>query len=314
MKKSINTALLIACCSLMTSCSSDDLSNDKSSDIIRLSSGLTVTEGSRAKTDLYTSTFSGGEKIDVYISETSDSPTTTYDQPLVYTVDSNDPKNLTTTKSPYWPSSGNGVNIYAFYPSGTVNDVTNITTTDFTVKADQTADADYQASDLMYAVKGSERTSDAVNLEFDHLLSKVTITLKQGTGSPDLAKAKVRLLKVKPSTTIKVSSEAVGIGDASGTAADLPVISDNSTSALTTLSGSCIIPPQTLANEFVEVELNSGGTFRGTLSTGAPTLDSGKEYKYTITVNLTGLEITGTIKAWNENDEQNGEAKMKPID
>ena len=275
---------------------------------IRLSSSLTVT-GTRAGTDLQTSAFDESETVDVFISENVAAGTTaktTYPQPLTYTTGANG--SLTIATQPYFPAGGNGVNIHAIYPSGKVTAFDD-TAVNFIVATDQSTDANYKASDLMYGAPASNpvaRTSNAVVLTFKHLLSKVTVTLIAGDGNPSLNGAKVELLDVLPEVEFKPSTQA--LGTAKGTATDITVM----TTTATLLSGSAIIVPQTLAQQFVRVTLADGCVLLGKLDDNtAPALTGGNEYKYDITVNVATLSITSTIVAWNDGGTSTGTAEME---
>lgn len=312
--------LLAAAALTLAACSSDE--SDNWNGEIRLSSGLTA-QGTRGGTAIQSEQFKSGENIDVYITENT--PTTGSETiygtngVTVYTADGSG--NLTTANTQYYPTSGNAVNIYALYPSGTSTSGT------FSIKTDQSADADYMASDLMYGKPASNpvaRTSSAVNIGFSHMLSKVTVNLEAGTGSPSLDGAKVEILNVLPSTTLTANAESGSVGTASGTATPITVF----TASSTTTSGSCIVPPQTLnkedatannARRFIKVTLANGGVLysnditdnSSNNSVADITMTGGNEYTYDITVNLTTLSITSSITKWNTGDSGTGTATME---
>lgn len=271
---------------------------------IRLSSGIEVQ--TRATTDIQGTAFDTDEKVDVFISEAvagGQSATTTYEQPLTYTAGTNGALNIAEDSQPYFPSSGNGVNIYAVYPSGAHSKTT------FSIKSDQSTDADYKASDLMYGTAENpvSRTKSAVPITFKHLLSKVTVKLVAGNGLTDtgLEGAKVELLGVKPDVPFTASDGT--IGTAEGTATDVTVFTATSSA----LEGSAVIAPQTLPEEFVRVTLKDGGVLTGKLNDSSqPALTSGNEYTYTIIVNLTSLAMTASITPWNPNTSE-GNAGMQ---
>ena len=306
--------MMAAAAMVLAACSNDEESDNWNGEI-RLSSGLAVQQVTRAATGIQSDQFASGENIDVFINEATttgqeSTTVTTYDQPLVYTAGGSGTMTPPDNKQPYFPTSGNGVNIYAVYPTNTASTWNGTT---FTVANDQSADASYKASDLMYGQPANNpvnRTSSATVLTFKHLLSKVTITLESGNGTPNLDGSIVKLKNVKPSTTLTPSTG--GISEATGNGTDITV-KESSNSAL---SGSAVVVPQTLATSFIEVTLANGGvlTSKGlvdgnNLPIEEVNLTSGNEYKYTITVNLTSLNVTSTITPW-DGTEVTGEATM----
>lgn len=300
--------LLAAATLVFAACSNDDENVDNWNGEIRLCSGLTVQQsGTRAVTGIQSEQFDTDEKIDVFISEAVQSgqtATTTYPQPLVYTAGVNGAMNPAT--QPFFPTSGNGVTIYAVYPSGAYSSGT------FTIQPNQEGDDAYKASDLMYGEanegKVVERTGSSIPLNFNHLLSKVTVKLKAGKGMTDekLAGAKVVIPGVKTTVPFTASTGTIGTAN-DGTTADINVF----TAASGSLDGSAVIVPQTLSEGFLRITLKDDGTLIGRLDDGqAPVLESGYEYIYTITVNLTELNVTPAIKPWTMSNK-NGTATMQ---
>ena len=218
---------------------------------------------------------------------------THYNQPILATTKTGGALDL--QDGPYYyPTSGNGVNIYALYPA------TAATGELFTIKEDQSTDANYKASDLMYGKPASNPVSPSANAEdiqFSHLLSKVTINLKPGVNVTSLDGAKVELLGVKPSTMLTAGINGHSITAASGNATPITVM----TATETVTSGSAIIVPQTLPEMFLQVTLD-GATLTGKLDSGLPELTAGNAYTYNITVNMRGgaLEIEGSITPWDD--------------
>lgn len=297
MKKNMIFAAIAALA--LTACSNDDEIKVGGDNAILLTSSLNVAE-TRAATDIQTSAFDAGETVDVYITENEPGTNEThYNQPILATTKTGGALDL--QDGPYYyPTSGNGVNIYALYPA------TAATGELFTIKEDQSTDANYKASDLMYGKPVANPVSpgaNAVDIKFSHLLSKVTINLKPGENVTSLDGAKVELIGVQPSTTLTAGINGHSITDASGTAIPITVI----TATETVTSGSAIIVPQTLPEMFLQVTLG-GATLTGKLSTGAPTLTAGNAYTYDITVNMRGgaLVIKGQISPWNEIDGGTG--------
>lgn len=296
MKKNMIFAAIAALA--LTACSNDDEVKVGGDNAILLTSSLNVAE-TRAATDIQTSAFDAGETVDVYITENNggNNPTT-YPQPIEYTTGAGGA--LTVGTQYYYPTSGNGVNIYALYPA------TAATGELFTIAEDQSTDANYKASDLMYGKPEANPVSpsaNAVNIQFTHLLSKVTINLIAGANVTSLDGAKVELLGVKPSTTLTADINGYSITAASGDAMPITVM----TATETVTSGSAIIVPQTLPEMFLQVTLD-GATLTGKLDSGAPVLTAGNAYTYNITVNMRGgaLEIEGSITPWKDGGTNSG--------
>lgn len=296
MKKNMIFAAIAALA--LTACSNDDEIKVGGDNAILLTSSLNVAE-TRAATDIQTSAFDAGENVDVYITEhNGGNNPTTYPQPIEYTTGAGGA--LTVGTQYYYPTSGNGVNIYALYPA------TAETGKLFTIAEDQSTEANYKASDLMYGKPVANPVSpsaNAVDIKFTHLLSKVTINLIAGENVTSLDGAKVELLGVKPSTTLTADINGYSITAASGNATPITVM----TATETVTSGSAIIVPQTLPEMFLQVTLG-GATLTGKLSTGEPTLVAGNEYTYDITVNMRGgaLEIEGSITPWDDGGTNSG--------
>lgn len=297
MKKNMIFAAIAALA--LTACSNDDEIKVGGDNAILLTSSLNVAE-TRAATDIQTSAFDAGETVDVYITEhNGGNNPTTYPQPIEYSTAAGGA--LTVGTQYYYPTSGNGVNIYALYPA------TAATGELFTIKDDQSTDANYKASDLMYGKPATNNpvspSANAVDIRFSHLLSKVTINLKPGANVTSLDGAEVKLLGVKPSTTLTASKDGCSIGAASGDATPITVM----TATETVTSGSAIIVPQTLPEMFLQVTLD-GATLTGKLDSGAPELTAGNAYTYNITVNMRGgaLEIEGSITPWSDGGTDSG--------
>lgn len=308
---------------VMVACNNEETDNWAGE--IRLSSGLAVQQvnSTRAANNIQSGQFAKGEKIDVFINEnvtTGETATTSYTQPLVYTAGGDG--SMSTSPQPYYPTSGKDVNIYAYYPSGTVTSIdADAEQVEFTVVADQSSDANYKVSDLMYGTASNpvKRIKDDVNITFKHLLSKVTVTLKQGAGIKDLdlTNAKVELLNVLPTT--KLDPSAGTISGAQGDKTDITVMDKGAN-----LSGSAVVVPQTLNQEvegkrrFIKVTLNTGGVLYSQNLTDANNepigdivMKDGNEYKYEITVNLTSLDIKSSINPWGTGGSYTGDAEME---
>ena len=304
--------MMAVAATMLAACGNDDESDNWAGEI-RLSSGLAVqkAESRSIAAELQAEQIASGVNVGFFINEAvNENPATTYTQNLSYTATGSGSFDGTTV---YYPQSGNGVNIYAYAPYKA--DLALNDTYSFTVKENQSTNADYLASDLLWGQPmkpkdGStteyvtanpvSRTKENVNVTFKHLLSKVQVTLKPGDGltADDFKGATLTILQVSPTTSLTLNNGT--IGTASGTKTDITAAT-YPTDATPTLTASAIVVPQTITKgtHFMMVHLVTGGNLYYTIPSNEDlTLESGKIYKYEITVNLTGLTVTSSIKEW----------------
>lgn len=286
---------IAAAATLLSACNKDNEMETPWNGEIRLTTANAVMDvQTRAAQNLQLTQFATNEKISVFINENGGS-TTTYTQPLEYTATGSG--GMTPATQPYFPQSGNGVDIYACYPQTAASAVT--TAKDFTIQSNQSLDADYKKSDLMLGLPASNpvaRTS-SVALTFTHQLSKIDIELVPGTGfqASDLDGATVKLKSILP--TISFDPKTGITGSAKGTKADVTVM----TAATATLTGSAIIVPQTITINapFIEVTLKGGGVLTHKIA-ATTSFATKSQYSYRITVKPSTLEVTSTITPWAE--------------
>ena len=310
MKK--NLFLIAVATVVVAACSSDlDETSVVESYPVRLcTDGLTGM--TRAGQSVQLTQFVADQQVGIFLAEdnggpvTSGTNVTTYDQPLTYVA--NGSGGLANTQ--YWPQDGNGLHIFGVYPlsAATTAGAYNATGKSFSVQTDQSADANYMASDLMTGLptEGNpvSRTTNAVPLTFTHLLTKIDVNLSTGDGftSAELDAAVVSILGTKPSTTFNVQNATVG--DASGDATTITAGTGTTTSA--------IIVPQTLAagSNFIQVTIG-GGNYIYKLP-AAITFESSTKYTYNLTVSKTGLTLNGTtITPWNSVAPIDGTAELQ---
>lgn len=308
--------MMAAAAMVLAACSNDEESDNWAGEI-RLSSGLTMQAESRSiATDLQAEQIAKDVEVGFFINENVDgtSATTTYTQNSKYTANGSGGFNGTTV---YFPQSGNGVNIYAYAPWKA--ELALDGSYAFIVQSNQSENKDYLASDLLWGQPMKQtpnsnsatyesanpvaRTKENVNVTFKHLLSKVQVTLTSGNGltADDFKGATLSILNVQPGTSLTLNSGV--IGNASGEATTI-IAATYPTDATPTLTASAIVVPQTIAKgtQFMKVHLATRGDLYYTIPNGesdqALTLESGKIYKYKITVNLSKLTVTSTIDKW----------------
>lgn len=267
--------MMAAAALAMAGCSNDENEvMDNWNGEIRLTSGLEVqqTETRGMTTDLQTTQIAQDNHVGFFINEevASGETATTTTPNTDYTANGNGGFSGTTV---YFPQSGKDVNIYAYAPWKT--DLTLDGNYSFTVKADQSKDADYIASDLLWGQPmklktGSTtdyepanpvaRTKENVPVSFKHLLSKIEIELVAGDGltTDDFKGATLTVMNTLPGTSLTLSSGA--ISSASGTAADITVATYPTDATPAAFTGSAIVVPQTIAKDtkFIKLNLKKG--------------------------------------------------------
>ena len=310
--------LAVAALLTMASCSDDEVTGGGGSrHLLRLSTANIISETRATSQELQLTQFANGSRVAIFLVEdvsgtatASGDNVTTYTQPLEYTADGSGNLNPAENNKQYWPTSGNGLHIFGVYPYSAVSTTTTYASTGikFSVKSDQSEAADYNASDLMTGAPSSNpvtRTSDAVQVKFTHLLSKININLSKGDGFTDteLSSAKVYIQNTKPTTTFNVQNTT--LGNADGTATDITVC--------TGTTGSAIIVPQAIANgtAFIKVVVGGGSYIYKLGSESSTEFKSSTQYTYNITVAKTGLTVTSTINAWAGNSSSSGTASLQ---
>ena len=311
--------IILATAALALAACSNEQESEKAWDgEIRLSS-VSVSQLTRAAGQNIQSTlFDSGEEVDVFINEnTTGSASTTYTQPLVYTTGTGG--SMTAPSPQFYPSSGNGVNIFAVYPSGAAGTNVNATNVTFSVKADQSTDANYKASDLMTGAPASnpvERTATTIPLVFKHCLTKINLNLFAGEGfsMDELSNAKVSISGATPNATFNVKTGAVtSVSSAGVTAPVIDLGSPKPSEDQQALTASAIIVPQEIAANtrfiIITVGQNPATDLVYTLPEKPVTFEPSKVYTFNITARLSGLNITGsTITDWTDGGTFTGDA------
>lgn len=311
------SAIIYAMAALaLTACSNDEnLDNLNSPVELRLTSGLEVQ--TRATHNLDTQ-LKNGEKVHVWV----DDATTDENLYVNNTLTADGGGSFTGGQPMYFPSTGNGVDIYAIHGNFGA-DFTDFWSAEqtHTIAQDQKSSGDgYAKSDLVYAKHTNvARTKQAVNLEFRHLLSKIEVVLVQGEGKPTIEKVEILNTKLDakftPSKTDDFTLTASGESN--------PIVIDTDLTSKTDAAGTdeskkklneTIIVPQDLTNgtPFIRVTTTEGGELIYRLSENK-TFDPAKKYRYTVIANLTELKVVSAkITDWTkETGDDNGTAEME---
>lgn len=326
--KQFFTTITCALLAALASCSNDHVLYDYTKtdntpiEIATSIGGVDVL--TKAATDVYSGGENGkhfdvGTEVNVYIFEHVEGEQTraAYNYgdngKVVYTAEADgvlkaDPTN-------YFPGNGHGIDFYGIYPTSIEAKTQQQT---FTVSTDQSDDAKYKESDLMFAAKQTERNRKAaLTLTFKHQLSKVIVKLKKGNGlnDNDLEGAEVKILNTKPACTIaSVGENEMTDIKASGDAQEIKVGTWDSSTPSSGLAA--IVVPQTIddGTDLIQVTLSNGVTYKYTTKSGENQFTGftpGNQHTFTLTLSTSGITVNAEISGWGEGTgDDNGVATL----
>ncbi|MCR5409226.1 MAG: fimbrillin family protein [Bacteroidales bacterium] len=166
----------------------------------------------------------------------------------------------------------------------------------FPVKKDQSDRKDYVRSDLMFAQAEAAPQDGSVYLGFDHMLSKLVITVNNKSGA---AIKDIYLAGLK--TEAEIDGVEGKITQALGSAEDLLIPAAVSVAGTAADMYAIIVPPQTSSKFAVAILLDSGRT---EVFYSQATMESGKQYRGTVEIpeQPVGEEIQFTVSVapWEE--------------
>ena len=239
----------------------------------------------RAATSIVT--FTSGEAVKVCVRPDGASDYTGYDFTAA-TSSQNVTLNAPAAPAakPYFPpGEGTTVEAYAYYPATAGSAAT------FSVADNQTTNANYKASDLMYAANRTitKGSTTGTLLTMQHLMAQLALTVNVAQGS-GLTISSVTVV-AKKSVTF---TPADGTATVTGNAGNIIALSGAGT-------GYVLIPQQTISGVSIKVATGSG-TAAETATynfTSSDNFVAGKSYPITLTVSAQQLGATSAISDWN---------------
>jgi hypothetical protein len=260
-----------AALTVLAACSNDDAVTEPTEGRVPVTLAYTTIDATetRAAQNLNEGTFASGESVTVRISNTGANAWTDYTFTTAAAGAMTAPN-----PAPYYPAGTQNIDIAAYYPA--------TAGTTFSVATDQTADASYKASDLMFAsVTNQAKQAEAVNLAFSHKMAKLCVNITAGSGVTSITS--VSILNVKPAVSFNQATGAVG--EASGEATTI-AMSNN---------GAALIPAQTIDGGLLSIVTDKG---TATYSVASKAFAAGQLYTLNITVNLRAVGTTTAITGW----------------
>lgn len=255
----------------------------------------------RAGTALQGAQFGSGETFYAYFPSGVRIGSATSECNTIYTTNGNG--GTTSASQPYFSAGASSCNVYAYYPyEASGKQVTNATTS-FSVELDQTTDAAYKRSDLMYATVSVTKNNATPSglLSFNHKMSKIIINVTPGQGIASVSDIRIvggnKTIALSNDGTCTLGATSNGL---SPTGSYISVFSGSHTSG--TLSCAALIPPQTITGDFLQV-LTPAGT--ATFSVTDQAFISGQSYEYTINVTAATIGVTTDITDWDNQGTTN---------
>ena len=277
---------------------------------------LTITASSgtapamRAADGLYTALtgFDGGEQVKIWMNYGTTTKSAVYDVEAPQVEDELKKSALTLASGEttiYYPTGPSGsVTLYGLYPSNS--------TATHNVRHDQTADADYKASDLMYGTIPvswttlEEKYALRPNLPFQHQMTKLKVNIVK---YEDVWQVQgVMLNNVKRTVALTPTGTTAGLGavstatDGQGDEIVIGTTEPKSTEPeYKTYTYACVFPAQTWqdgddATAFITVRADGSPAVYKLKKTFQP----GYEYTLTINLNALALDNTVTIDNWGD--------------
>ena len=163
----------------LSSCSGESM--EPNSDIANGKVAMEFTFSHPSQSRATETSFETGDVVGLYVSEANKtleiSGNTVNNEGLSFTGSA-----WKSSRNLYW-DAGN-YNVYAYYPR--LDEISSITDLPFEVETDQRKATDssmggYEASDFLFAsAKGIQASANPVNLQFSHIMSKISIRLIKG--------------------------------------------------------------------------------------------------------------------------------------
>lgn len=195
----------------------------------------------------------------------------------------------------YWADKETHADFYLYYPYAAVK---SVNAHSFEVKADQSAESAYKASDMMVGKTTNVAPSEAATvIPVNHVMSRIVINLEAGNGftRESLAQSNisVKINGVKCSANVDL---ATGIVTPTGSATSVtPLFADNTYKAL-------IVPQTVTEGNLITVNVD-GRDFN--LKKGF-TFESTKSHKFTVTLSKTSNGVNVNINPWEDSGVDNG--------
>ena len=199
-------------------------------------------------------------------------------------------------KEVYWADQTTPADFYCYYPyTASVSDITALT---FSVKENQSAIADYKASELLWGkTTGAQPSEEPVKITTKHALSNLIIYVTPGNGYTEETLAAegitVTVTGVKTTATLNLATGAVSAGG------DLKNIVPHKENGYWR---ALVVPQDIIGTEIIKVTV--GNNEYSLIQT--VTFESNKQHKCTLKINRIGEGVNISIGGWESADTDFG--------
>lgn len=207
------------------------------------------------------------------------------------------PNDWVSENTVYFPADDSKVDLYAYYPYW-LGQFIDSTFLDVVTPSDQSSYQRYRYADFMVAsMKEVKKSSQKIQLNFYHYLSQMVFQLKPGAGftAKDLLNARVKVINALTNAKYDFATDSLMSASQRG-----DIIPYNTwTLAGDTLSGAMaiVVPQEINPTTYIQVSL---GSRVFTYKPQSFDMLRGSSYKFVITVNDSGLDVTPSVIPWKE--------------
>lgn len=317
MKKYLSLALALA----LGACNNEDPSaivNDD--DVIRLSENVALSRTeSAAGSD--SENIGSGEQVYTWMFSTGTPATEVY---KAWKLTADGSGGLSSEKEKIIPEGMEKLKAYAIHANTAIEEETTslpgkIT---HTVFDNQSIEANYQKSDLLYSIKDEIKGGKTVvnNLTFYHMLSKIRVELIPGDGytaeaftEEDLKNAAVYVMNTKPVAKMAIDKGLAETGLEEQAARQAMITAEGTPINITLrkeaapVYSAIVVPQEIEVSDLLIISIND---LKVTYRLETPmTLESGKQYTFKIKVNKSGLgDVKVEIGDWTTTETVTGNA------
>ena len=297
--KTRNFILLAGVLALTVACNNDektataDNNNNQSSDLVPVTLTAQTEPSTRAATTTLNDNYiASNQSVKVRVANVG---TPTVFNEYDYTAGENGALNLQSETPPYYPTNGTNINIVAYHPGDAGGS--------FTVLADQSSDANYINSDLMWSdnLSNVSKSYDPQTLTFAHKLCKIVVTAT-GVGGVSQINS-ITLNHVLPTVSFNNTTGATGV--ASGDATNITLLSGGTSGSVT---ATAIIPAQTIDGNLITFtgKTTSNDNFSAIYRVDSKPFAANNVYTFTLNVSRVGVTGQNAVTAWSNGGNSSG--------